>query len=281
MKGVTSALDDDVALDGHADQSEVADQVEDLVPHELVGPAEAVAVEHAALVHHHGVVEIAAAGETVAPQGLYLVEEAEGARPTDLALEALSAQRESLECLATDGGMGVVDGVADPERATGIDADRPLAIANLDGLADAHPPALGSLVEDAGGADQEDEGCRTPVHHRDLGPVDLDAHVVDAQAVEGGEQVFDGADRRVAAAESGGVGRGRHGPRLRGNLDGMRQVGAHEDDSRVRPGRVQGQLDGLTRVKSDARTRDLLCDGTLIQRPSPPWTIRLRASTRP
>ena len=96
MKGVPPALNGDMALDGHADQREITDQVENLVPHELVGPAEPVTVEHAALVHHHRIVEIAAAGETVAPEGLDLVKEAEGARPTDLALEALPAQGESI-----------------------------------------------------------------------------------------------------------------------------------------------------------------------------------------
>jgi hypothetical protein len=50
----------------------------------------------------------------------------------------------------------------------------------------------------------------------------------------------------------------------------MRQIGAHEDDTQVRPGRVKGELDGLTGVKSDPGTRDLFRNSTLIHRPSPP-----------
>ena len=85
----------------------------------------------------------------------------------------------------------------------------------------------------AGVLNQVDPGRRAAVHDRHFGVVELDEHVVDAQAAQRREQVLDGLDRRLAgdearlqllpAAEMGDV---------RGNLDAA-EVGALEANSVV------------------------------------------------
>jgi hypothetical protein len=122
----------------------------------------------------------------------------------------------------------------------------------------------GRLLEQARGAQQEDERRGAPVHHRDLRAVDLDPEVVDAEAVDRGQEVLDGADRRPAAPEGGGVAGGGHGVGARRNLDRRRQVGAHEDDAAPRPRRPQRDLHRLARVQADACTGDLLGDRMLV-----------------
>jgi hypothetical protein len=68
---------------------EIAAQVEHLVAHELVGPAQALRVHHLLVVEHDRVVERAAAREASVPERVDLAQEPERARRRDVALEAL------------------------------------------------------------------------------------------------------------------------------------------------------------------------------------------------
>ena len=95
-----------------------------------------------------------------------------------------------------------------------------------------------------GAADQVDEGRRAAVHHGQLGSVDRHAHVVDAEAVERGEQMLDRADARVAASERGGEPRRGDAARPRRDLDRVRTVAAHEHDARAGPRRRQRSWTG-------------------------------------
>jgi hypothetical protein len=74
---------------GRPEQREIAAQVEHLVAHELVGPAQALRVHHLLVVEHDGVVERATACEARVPERVHLAQEAERARRRDVALEAL------------------------------------------------------------------------------------------------------------------------------------------------------------------------------------------------
>src|SRR5262249_58983991 len=80
------------------------------------------------------------------------------------------------------------------------------------------PPSLPYTTLFRSRTDQVDEGRRAAVHHRQLRAVHLDARVVDAEAVERAEQVLDGADARVAAAERGRQARAGHLARARRDL---------------------------------------------------------------
>ena len=50
----------------------------------------------------------------------------------------------------------------------------------------------------------DDERSRAAVHDRDLGAVQFDDDIVDAEGREGSQQVFDGLDRDGLAGEAGG-----------------------------------------------------------------------------
>ena len=97
---VAAALDADAAAHRQPEQREVAAQVEHLVAHELVGPAQPFRVHHLLVVEHDRVVERAAAREAGVPERVHLAQEAERARGRDVALEALRRQRAEVDLLA-------------------------------------------------------------------------------------------------------------------------------------------------------------------------------------
>src|SRR5262245_37247177 len=154
---MAAPLDGEVTLDGHAEQRQIAEQVEHLVAHELVRPAQPVAIQDAVVVHHHGVVEVAAPGQAVAPEHLDLPQEAEGARAADLLLEDVPVDLQIPDLLPADRRMREVDRVAHAEPRARLDADGAVAVANLESATDAQAPARGVLLEDASRADQEYE----------------------------------------------------------------------------------------------------------------------------
>src|SRR5579883_1215534 len=111
VERVPRALAAEVADDRRAGEVEVAERVEHLVTHELVDVAQALAVQHLIAADHHGIVERAAARQPGGAHLIDLMQEAEGARPADVALEALGIDGDG-DVLAADGAAGEVDGEA-------------------------------------------------------------------------------------------------------------------------------------------------------------------------
>src|SRR5688500_1462641 len=74
VQAVAGVAGDDVPVDRPPEQGEVADEIEDLVPDELVTIAKA--VERAALADDDGVVERAAEGQPMLAHGAEILEEA-------------------------------------------------------------------------------------------------------------------------------------------------------------------------------------------------------------
>src|SRR6267378_6681962 len=77
----------ELADDGHPDQRQVAERVEDLVADELVRKAEPFGIEDVEVVHHHRILERAAAGEARLVEALDVALEAKRPRPGDVLLE--------------------------------------------------------------------------------------------------------------------------------------------------------------------------------------------------
>ena len=72
MEYVAAALCADAPEERHAEQREVADDVEDFVPHELVGAAKRSLIQHAVGREHYRVLKRAAAGQASALFSLFL-----------------------------------------------------------------------------------------------------------------------------------------------------------------------------------------------------------------
>ena len=186
------------AQDRVAEERQVADRVEDLVAHELVLEAQLV-VEDAGLADHDRVLEAAAERQAALAQELHLAQEAEGARRCDLLGEA-ARRHPQRERLVPQQRVVEADRVADLE-VLARDEPRALgAVNHLDGLLDPQQLARHRERPQPRLVQQDHEGRRAAVEHRDFRAVHLDAHVVDAEARERRQQVLDRADRDAVPA---------------------------------------------------------------------------------
>ena len=100
VQGMAGLHRDEVADHRHAQKREVADGVEDLVAHELIGEAKPLGVQDVEVVHHHGVLQGTAPRQARAVQLLHVALEAESARPRDLLPEGAAVQLESASLVA-------------------------------------------------------------------------------------------------------------------------------------------------------------------------------------
>ena len=127
-------------------------------------------------------------------------------------------------------------------RSLGSKLGEGLALRDADGLENLQVAAGRALHDDADLVDGIDEGSRAAVQDRNLGPVDLDQHVVDAEAGKGRHQMFDGGDgARFAVADDGAElgGGDRQVPRVDQPVPATRETGPQKNNAMVRFGRVK------------------------------------------
>ena len=162
--------------------------------------------------------------------------------------------------LPSDRGMGEVDLVVENEAVRRRDANRLLAVDDLDRLADAQHRDVDAECAYAGGIDEVHERKRAAVDDRDFGAVDEDVDVGHAAGVERGQEVLDRADRDVVATDRRRViERGGRGLQRR-DAQAV-EVRAHELDA-VAGGRGD-QLDARVDagMHPDAGDADVCIDG--------------------
>ena len=232
-------------------QREVADEIERLVPHELVRPAKGVP-HHAGLVERQRVLRRRPLNEPLAAQRLDFAHEAERPRAGELGRECVLVD-DPAALLRADERMREVDGDLDIENRRGV--------RDVDGLAvhDAHavrePELVGhaAMLDDARGAQRVEKRTRAPVEDRRLRRVHLDGDIVDARADDRREHVLDRVQPAFAVAELrasfGELRAGDVGRRLR--VAG--EVHATENDPLPDRRRHEGELAIEAEVQADAR----------------------------
>jgi hypothetical protein len=137
--------------------------------------------------------------------------------------------------VVTDGAAAVVEPHFEREtvNATRASFDPRGLIADTHQVFDIQPWANGQLFDDAGAVQRFDEGEARAVAAGHFRAIDPDFAVVDAQAGEGGHDVFDHVDRSAAARKRGAP-RDFHAIRHNGrDSRTARQVAPHEDDAGV------------------------------------------------
>ena len=200
---MTGAHGLDVTLQGNPQQRQVAQQVEHLVAHKLVGEAQTLAVHHRRVVEHDGIGERPTARQTQSLELLDLLQEPEGPRRCDLSGEEGWRDPQVAHLVSADRRMCVVDPDAQLELARRDHPNPAIALSHLDGLGDHQTASHATLGSEASLLNQIDEGRRTAVHDRQLRAGDLHRAVVDTQAPEGGVEVLDGREGHLAVAEGG------------------------------------------------------------------------------
>jgi hypothetical protein len=171
--------------------------------------------------------------------------------------------------------MVVVERVADAERARRLDVDEAAVGADPDRMRDVDRPSPRRLLRPSGSRQQGDERLGAAVHGRDLGAVDVDLEIVDAEASRGGHQVLDRLHPGAVAADRRGVVRVDHALGRGGNP----LAPDAEHDSRVRRRRRKRDVDGLSGMQSDAFQRNGLLDRVLAH-PARSYATRVPDCTR-
>src|SRR6266850_5990736 len=248
----------DVARDAPAEQREVAKEVEHLVAHELVAVTEA--VEGAVLADDDRVVERAAERAPALAQEAEILEESVGARGRVLGDERLLGRRPGQD-LRADRRVLVVERVGDAERVGRHDLDPAAAGAGADRMRDADGSLARALRRAADGLHELHERLGAAVGRRQLGAVDTDVEVVDAEAGRRRHQVLDRLDPRAVLAERGGVvgiddALGRGG-------DGIAVLTDAEDDAGIGGTWGQRHANSLAAVQPNTFQADRLTDGVL------------------
>ena len=108
---------------------------------------------------------------------------------------------------------------------------------------------------DAGFLHEIQERRRAAVHDRHFVAIELDDDVVDADADQGRQQVFDSLDGRAVPSQDRGVVKRGNLRDCGRNLDS--QIRAPEDNSGISERRFQGQRHLVAGVKSDSSAGDL------------------------
>ena len=248
VQRVPTAVGHEVPDQRMAHQGEVADDVENLVPDELVLEPQR-GVQDARLTQYHRVVERAAERQPLLAEHLDLPQEAEGARRRDLVDKCLFAHPQRAHLMPQQRVIEA-DAVGHAEMIGGIQGDPLAAARKLDGPHDLHESPRLLQRRNAGFVHQVHERRRAAVHDGHLGLIQLDDDVVDAEADERGEQVLDGLYRRIVLRQTGRVVNARHAVDPRRNFQAA-QVEPPEDDAVIGRRRLEAQRPLVPGVKTN------------------------------
>ena len=235
-----------------AGESEIADRIERLVAHELVGEAKPFAIDDAVVADGHGVLERGAKGEPGRPQPLDVLHEAEGAGASQLAAEGAGVEVD-LDPLGADQRRVEID--LDVEMETVMRGELAIGagVFHRDPLQHFEEAARSIELGKADLVDRLDEARGAAVHDRHFGAVDLDQGVVDAETAQRREQMLDRRDRgAVAVAKHGAERHAGHRPLVGGDLGAIGMtVGEKETYAGI----------AISRTKSDGDWRSAVDPG--------------------
>jgi hypothetical protein len=188
-------------VDGPAKQSEVADDIEDLVPDEFIGIAQWFVSEDGIFADDDGVFEAAAFNQPVFDEELDLFEKAKRAGMSDVALPGFWGNFEAAKLSEPTFFIGA--GAGDFENLVGEKGHDCFAHFQFDWRSDGIWFAAFFLGDDSGRFDQLAIFAGAAVGDRWFVAIQFDDGIVDPVAGEGREDVFDGVDASVAFGERG------------------------------------------------------------------------------
>ena len=201
---------------------------------ELVGEAQAFRIQHAIFVEHHRVVQAAAEREAAVAQIFHLVHETKCAGTGDF-LQVRRLGEIDFDRLrgALDHRVAEIDGEGKLVALVGLEARPFVAVAHFHAPRHAQEALGRRLLEHARLLDEEDVGRGAAIHDWQLGGIEIDIRVVDAEPAERGHQVLHGVDLHAVAHEAGRKARLANELGARGNVDRRGEVGAPEHDAAI------------------------------------------------
>ena len=242
---MTRPVGHDESVEVDAQQGQVADHVEDLMPGAFVGVAQFVA-DDAVAAEEQEVGGIGSHADPGGPQRVRLGLQEESAAGGQLAAEGFRGEADAV-ALGADRCLAAVIEMIGEHQAAGrggrVDREDGVALSDADRILHDEGLAHPVLLEDPGAVEGLDERLARAVATGTLARVDLDDRIVDLEAGQRGHDVLDHLDARAVAADRRATLRRRDRIDPRGDRRPTRQVGATEDDPGVGHGRVEANRD--------------------------------------
>src|SRR3954469_7743715 len=216
-----------------AKQREIADQVQNFVPHELIRITQR-AILHPVTREHDRVLLACAADQSHVAHRFRFVQKTEGPCRGDVARVQV-AREIDFERSLPDQRMGKIDGVRYAVAVVfhRIDPDELATFAHFQLFADSHIATLAALLLQSNALHHVDEGLRAAIEDGQLEVVELDDRIIYARANECGEKMFGGRDEHALLHQAGRVAHARNVSSSSFDFK-IVEVNATEDDSRSR-----------------------------------------------
>ena len=248
--GVPRLDRDDVPAQRRADEAQVADDVQYLVPHELLAVAHRLGRQHSVVADDDGVLEAAAPNEAVLDEVLDLLVKTKRPRLGDLALPRLGRQLDAEKLGEPSALVGA--GARDLEAVVREGGYHRAVVRVLDRLGDLHRLDAFRLCLDAGLAYHFAELPRTTVGHGRFARVKLDDGVGHPKTVQRRQHMLHRLHLGVAPGQRGRTVGLRDIPDLRRDLRTAVEVHSAKDDPGIRRSGQQGHRDLVAAVQADA-----------------------------
>ena len=275
MAGLVGA---ELAEHGATEQVDVADRIQDLVDHELVGVAQPVLVEYPVVVEHDGVVHAAAERQVALAQRLDIAQKTERARAAHFLQEG-RRRKVDARVLAELVEHRVIEIHLEVHLES---VERPkfgplVAVFDTHRFPDADEFLRRILFLDAGGLQQEHERAGAAVHDRHFRGGQVDDDVVDAEACKCRHQVLDGRNLDAVPDQRRAQHRFADEQRIGRNVDRLVEIDAAEQDAGIFRGRPQRHVHLFAGVQTDAGGANGSLECTLSQHRYSVWPgIRLK-----
>jgi hypothetical protein len=243
---MTRTMSDDECVEVKPQKSQIADHVENLVPHALIGMAELIP-NHAILAEDE---EIRVGGPNSNPSGSErggFRFEQECAAGRQFVAEGLRSQPDTTALRWDNRGAAVVEVVRKRQSTGSIWVNRKDCVSFLDaeGTINDQGPAQAILIDRSGTVQRLDENTAGTIAPGALARIDLHQAVVDLQAGQGGHHMLDHLHGRGASSDRSTALGGNDISDPRRHSGSLRQIAALEDDPGV--GLCRAELQGYIR----------------------------------
>ena len=255
---MTGPLGNHVAQQRLANERQVANQVQRLVPAAFVIEAKAAWIEHAAAVEADRIVQRRAANQAHVAHLVQLVLEPESPRRRNLRGIALR-RHFHLHRLPADQRVLEPDLARQPERFVGQNRDALALVFHRYRAPDPQVAPFAPVMPETRALDQIDERHPTAIQNRNFQVIDLDKCVVDPHAVENTQQMFSRRNENALPHEARGIAHTGDIAADRLNLEAI-QVSAPEHDPGTCGRGQEAEADRGSAMQSDSLAFDSNAD---------------------
>jgi len=270
VKRVSCTIGDQAAQDRLADQGEIPQQIESLVPYKLVSKTKRGIVHYAGLGEDNRILERSASDQTPGLKLFHVVVKTECARRRDTCRVIRTCQLD-LDALLSDERMWEIDGILNAKDIGGVDAQGLLTFLEHERLRDPDVPPRRPLRDYANASDCFRIGKSAPVENRDFKVIQLDIGIIDSDTIQRRKEMFDRRNPNAPAHQCRRIGHARYGADIREKLE-IVQIDTAKDDAFVGGSWKNPHCGVFTSVEADPAEFDRMPERLLMHQA---WAVQL------